>query len=297
MNNMAIPALVGRLMSGELQAQGSAGLAQVTDALRGMGVDLNNLPPGALTGPAPVQPAQVAPRRDLRVFYHVVNLPGWQDITHEQMELMASSGLLDQAQLYINMNYSIQDYAGFRYYWNTSPWADRIHWTYAPGDRQEQETPTAILMQKTALATDQEFYALYLHQKGITHTEEPRRSYTRDWRHLMNWVCIERWQDCVAALESGYDAAGPNWHPKPYPHFSGNFHWAKASFLRRIRVLRMPRDVGYQHQVPHETPWTQGHRMDVEAWYGADGCKGYNIYDSQIDHYWTPYPRELYRRD
>ena len=44
------------------------------------------------------------------------------------------------------------------------------------------------------------------------------------------WAALE---DCLAALRN-HDLVGVHWRDKPFPHFSGNFWWARNEYLRRL---------------------------------------------------------------
>jgi len=224
---------------------------------------------------------------DLKVFYHVIDRSGWNDITQEQLEKMFQSGLLDNCELYMNCHYVESSFDQLRQQYNRP----NIHWIFRGAAKEEFEHPTAILMQETALSTDKEFYALYIHQKGITHLGTAAETTTKHWRWLMDYWNVERWQDCVAKLNEGYDAVGCLWLPKPFPHFSGNVHWTKASFLRRCNQLKLPSKVGFEKQ----TAQPYHYRHDIETWYGFNGVNGYSLYNDSIDHYWQECPPEIYR--
>ena len=87
---------------------------------------------------------------------------------------------------------------------------------------------------------DEDFQILYLHSKGITSVDnhlingnaQTFKNYYY-WRHFLNWGVIEKWKDCVAALDI-YDLAGVNYFDEPAPHFSGNFWWANSSYVRHL---------------------------------------------------------------
>ena len=224
----------------------------------------------------------------LKVFYHVGDLPGWKDITDEQLGKMRDSGLLDNCDLYMNLHYNENSFDQLK---NEYQDYKNIHWIFRGAAKEEYEHPTAVLMQETALATDEEFYALYIHQKGITHLGTQHETTTKHWRWLMDYWNVERWRDCESKLDAGYEAVGCLWLPEPFPHFSGNVHWVKASFLRRCNQLKLPSQVGFVKQT--EQPYH--YRHDIETWYGFNGVKGYSFYNDTLNHYWNECPTHLYR--
>ena len=231
---------------------------------------------------------------NIKVFYHVIDLPGWYDITREQLTKLAASGLLENCELHINLNYNEQSFDQLKAEW---PQAN-IHWHFKENVKEDYEHPTAILMKEHADATDQEFYILYMHQKGITYVGKENEEPVAQWRWLMDYWCIERWQDCVAALDHGYDTAGVNYverHKGLGPHYSGTQSWVKASFLRTCRPLVLPSTIDYRAQIAKKMKgdvW----RYDIEAWFGHSHAHAYCIYHSGLrDHYIVQHPPELYR--
>ena len=76
---------------------------------------------------------------------------------------------------------------------------------------------------------------IYAHTKGASR-EAPSSVL---WRRRMTEYTVGFWERCAAALDDGYDCAGPHWLTPdkfdiPGPFFAGNFWWANLSFLRRL---------------------------------------------------------------
>jgi hypothetical protein len=110
----------------------------------------------------------------------------------------------------------------------------------------------------------------------------------------MMYFNVTRWQDCVEKLYQGYDTAGVLWRGDyHYPHYSGNFWWAKSSYIRRLPAFRKPSETNYQSQfgfvnVPH--------KEDAEFWLGLGDPEAYCFHSYTVDHYQHRYPPELYRK-
>lgn len=132
-------------------------------------------------------------------------------------------------------------------------------------------------------------YILFFHTKGITHLTEA----CEDWRRYMEYFVIERWRDCVQKLDEGYDCCGVLWNRETiwgdYPHFSGAFFWAKASYINTLN-----------HEYI-DSYW----RYMMEFWIGSNpSAKVYEFHNSRmndieafnkgISHYSLGYPREKY---
>lgn len=132
-------------------------------------------------------------------------------------------------------------------------------------------------------------YILFFHSKGITHNNEA----VHDWRRYMEYFCIERWEDCVAKLDEGYDCCGVLWNKETpigyFPHFSGAFFWAKCSYINTLNHNYI------------DSAW----RYHMEFWIGSNpNAKVYEMHNSGYNtterliasqgHYHIRYPRENY---
>ncbi len=115
---------------------------------------------------------------------------------------------------------------------------------------------------------------LYLHTKGASH--DPPDPNVGDWRRLMVHFLVERYFECLDALDTS-DVVGCNLLERPHRHFSGNFWWANAKFLRNL------------------PPVPAGNRHEAEWWalQDPDGV-ALSRHNSGIDHYRESYPRSRY---
>jgi hypothetical protein len=235
----------------------------------------------------------------LKVFYHVIDLPRWREITDEQMFRIRESGLLDNCELHINLHYNPESFYEFRKEWEYHP---NIRWHFSFATKEDREHPTYVLMQQTALSTNEEFYCLYLHQKGITHFGKPSELPCKDWRQLMDWFNIVNWKQVVNKLDEGcWDTVGVlrqasgsyNKKGKLREHFSGNSNWYTASFLRScIPALKLPREVNYQSQL--DPNFNHNYKDDLEFYAGWNGDRGFGFFQSMVNHYKYQFPGNLY---
>ena len=107
---------------------------------------------------------------------------------------------------------------------------------------------------------------MYMHTKGISNmTSYPERvRAVNSWRHMMEWACIDRWEENIRSLElEGYDISGVNWQPNPWPHFSGNFWWASSDYISSLKYPVDKNDDRYQY----------------ERWIGTNNPSVKNIYE------------------
>jgi len=136
-----------------------------------------------------------------------------------------------------------------------------------------------------------EDYVLYFHMKGIS----KQNRNTEDWRRYMEYFVIEKWEDCVAKLDEGYDCCGVMWNTDTpigiHPHFSGNFWWAKTSYINTLDHTFLDAEF----------------RWDREFWIGTNpNAKVFEFHNSRmndkipleahIGHYDRPYPRNKYAK-
>jgi len=134
-------------------------------------------------------------------------------------------------------------------------------------------------------------YILFFHSKGVTRYNEA----TESWRAYMEYFTIEKWQECVRKLDEGYDCCGVIWIRDTvygdWPHFSGAFYWAKASYINTLDHNSI------------DTEWRYGQ----EFWIGTNpNVKAFEFHNSRMSdiaafnegrsHYSLPYPRENYEK-
>jgi hypothetical protein len=232
-----------------------------------------------------------------QVYYHAVDCcPAWLNITTEQLDKIVSSGLINNCDLHINCHY---DYNNWQQLKNKYQYAN-IVWYNSSASPAEFEHPTYILMQNHALENPtRDYYALYLHQKGITHVGTAKDTTSTHWRWYLDYFNIERWKDCINILDTGlYDTCGvqrsrqPEW-PDFLPDFyEGNVCWYTSSFLRRATPLVLPSQANFkaQYGIPHDM-----YRSDVELWAWHNKDRWYSFHHSGLNHYCSEYPPESYR--
>jgi hypothetical protein len=140
-------------------------------------------------------------------------------------------------------------------------------------DAGRGEAPTLDLI-RTFVAFHDGACILYIHTKGASHAQP--QSNIADWRRLMLHFLVERHAEARAALAT-HDVVGCNLLDRPQRHFSGNFWWANARYLKTLP------------SVP------TGDRHEAEWWVlGGDAVRAASLHDSGVDHYREPYGRQAY---
>lgn len=235
----------------------------------------------------------------VKVFFHLVDLPGSQFIAEEIVDKFFESGLIDNADFYLYCNYHQENYDWLRARLKDKP---NVKYIYDNALPIEAELPTIIAMKDEVDKMDDDCYILYLHHKGST---KPNDLAVRDWTKYLTYFNVEKWKDCVAKMKEGYDCVGVDWRQAGidflYSHYSGNFWWATSKYLKTLKNLKRPISVGFQAQYPvyHKTlGQLHNYKHDAEFWMGQNNPKHYSFHDRGlgIDPYGVRWPEELYRK-
>jgi hypothetical protein len=116
---------------------------------------------------------------------------------------------------------------------------------------------------------------LYLHTKGVSYQTVPQQ--VVDWKNMMLYFLIDN--DCVKLLEK-HDIVGCNYLENPHPHFSGNFWWARASYVNKLKPI--------ETTVKHDAEW----------WIFSDNNPSYySLHNSNVNHYHELYPLDRYKEN
>jgi beta-1,4-mannosyl-glycoprotein beta-1,4-N-acetylglucosaminyltransferase len=127
-------------------------------------------------------------------------------------------------------------------------------------------------------------YILYLHTKGISHTDEILNN-VNDWINMMLYFLVEKYEECINQLNKNYDTVGCNYHLATHychVHYSGNFWWSKSSYIDKLHLLDE----------------TNVDKAYAEFWLFKSNPKYYTIHSSgNVHHYFESYPMERYSQN
>ena len=252
-------------------------------------------------------------------YYHTYltdNSAVWSSIIMEQFKVMEDSGLLDELDE-INITAITQDDErmkkfvllcesfGFRklniiFMKNTlSSDIDMLAGRETNGPAVT-EIPTFKWMWDDCQASDD--HVLYFHSKAMTAHDKFFDSGDIDkykqnvyWRHYLNWGVLERWRECIKALDRN-DMAGVNYREDPIAHYSGSFWWANSSHIRRLPNPETV-DWWYDIQANATDQWlrTCPIRYKDEHWAThLKDTKMFNIEGSKNNPAFVTTPRRLY---
>lgn len=258
--------------------------------------------------------------KKLAVFYHLYipdTTESWVWWVEEQMGLLKSTKLVDNADVFLcttlpkglvnQINNFTYDEMVTNYIKTNFPFVNILD------IRGKQEEPN--LFEGQTLKKLWEYcktfdgYVFYFHNKGMSSMGTHIPGGVSDWRKLMHYFTVEKWEDCVSKLDEGYDACGINLLKKENlnqdtfteeqmflcNHFAGNFWWARAS---HIRSLPDPLDMDKYSDVNYMVTNLLTYRYAFEVWIGH-GCKKdysnyYSFHQSNTHHYFEFYPKENY---
>ncbi len=97
----------------------------------------------------------------------------------------------------------------------------------------EFELPTLRLMHEFSLNSPNT-KILYVHTKGISYPKgDSRYEPGLDWINYMLYFLCEKSETCLKLLDT-HDVVGCNFSELPKPHFSGNFWWTTAKYLKGL---------------------------------------------------------------
>jgi GR25 family glycosyltransferase involved in LPS biosynthesis/glycosyltransferase involved in cell wall biosynthesis len=228
----------------------------------------------------PGSPGEAAPTAMLRAgcadvfgFYHVCTINTWREVMEEQLERWASSGLAEATtRIFATV---VGPHAEEAVATLTATCGERLEIVHRSEDISCFERPILEYMRRFCEHREPLARACwYMHAKGVSRERFQNANIT-DWRRLMEHFVVERWQDCLAALDA-HDACGINWRSQPAPHFSGNFWWARPRYLASLPL--------------HIGPM----RFDPERWLATNQPYVSCLYESGVDHYLEPYPPTRY---
>lgn len=224
------------------------------------------------------------------VFYHTCQLPGWETMFDEQIELLRSTKLLEEARVFIHINGV--EIPSLRH--------DNVEYVFNPRPHKE-ETDTMCAIRDYAASHDNA-KILYFHMKGIKSQVSPAwpadpingTEYVTNWRRMMENYVVKDWKLCVNLLKV-YDSVGCNYAYAPRPHWSGGMWWATSEYVRTLDNTLLETES----------------RWDREFWIGSGDIYPLNrsepfssltgtpplwaeLHRSNTDHYNVNYPPELW---
>lgn len=213
-----------------------------------------------------------------RIFYHALLWGEWKLLVQNQMLRLHTSGILDKMSM---MTIGVAAFEDDDYMWFKDLWGNftNVSIERTPHDLMpREERTTLMLLKEWSDESEEDTPILYFHTKGLS-----RPGYNSElWRLYMEYYNIDRWSHAVSALNDGWDTYGANLRDntenlfgRRYLHYSGNFWWAKSSYVKTLE----------------KTLLTGANRWEGEFWIGSGGSRDrmFNAFESDVDHYKEEY--------
>ena len=162
----------------------------------------------------------------VHIYYHIYAIDGVESIIDEQLNLIKTH--FDFPYV-LNVGISIAEN-------NTSTTSilEKIKPNLRDVHSKGNEWTTLDLIRKDAEKFGDSDYILYIHTKGASKQSDSRYENIISWRHLMNYFNIEKVKNVFKLFEkTEFNTYGVILKGHFY---SGNFWWAKASYLKTINL-------------------------------------------------------------
>jgi hypothetical protein len=203
----------------------------------------------------------------IAVFYHIYQHGPWEHIFNEHWNLLFKTNLVD-----------VSDFTFFGINGNQNFNTGHPRVFGKINENSEMEEADTLKALDSFCKDNENYKVLYFHTKGVSH-HTPQ---TTDWRNMMNYFCIEQWRECVKLLDQ-YDAVGCNLqdyddNEVARPHFSGNFWWANAKYIKTL----------------DESWLNSSNRFAREFWIGTGNGNLHELHKSNVNHYDELYPKINY---
>lgn len=197
----------------------------------------------------------------IKIYYHIADLWGWQELVDQKIELMRATGLWGAAaEIHLLLHYSTEPFQRWVTQFADDP---RVKIKYFENScRPLGESYSNRYIWEDCWNSNEDFNLFRFHTKGLYQRTFPHWPVAEQWNQYYDYWNIERWENCVSAISGDYDAAGVNWHLPS--HFSGNIWWAKSRYVKTLPLLPLPHLVNCQKNIKY----AYSNRHDAELWVG-----------------------------
>ena len=209
------------------------------------------------------------------VYYHIAQIGNWVEVVYDQVKALQDSGLYGFADKLLFG--TLGDFP--------IDLPSKFENLFHHSDVRLYEFPILNALREHALRED--FNVLYMHTKGVAYLEKGNtKEIVTYWRKYLEYFCIGKWKECLEALEE-FDASGCEFYGSTLnAHFSGNFWWAKSSYLRTLP--RVEDVVVHGEHAIHQ-------RMKTEFWVGSNPeIRVKELFHHGLDAYCVEIRPELY---
>lgn len=166
------------------------------------------------------------------IYFHICRMNNWKEIVEKLWTDICASGLYEKVT-------EIRAVAVGATKESPPPFFSdpKFRLLYESDDASNYERSTLNLLYTHSVDAVDDFQALYIHSKGVTHNN--KYPGVTDWTNYLSYFNIYKHDFCREQLLSN-DAVGVNLTNVPQVHFSGNFWWSKSSHIRTLSVCNDP---------------------------------------------------------
>jgi len=221
-----------------------------------------------------------------------------------QLDTLKKSGILDHASLRVRVGLMQTRMANRRSITTTKQVLEdaverftcstkhpvTIEYWEASGNPSLKECETLNLIRNWCRAPERrDDFVFYFHNKGKDREKELWYPNIRDWRNYMMYFNLEKWWLCANSLSQGIPTCGVDLRMDSsgtQPHYSGNYWWARCDWVARIsRQCQSGQRNTSWYWLLQDQAGDRGHNEEKI---------GRSLWDSDVDHYHTPFPRTTY---
>jgi len=218
------------------------------------------------------------------IYYHIYAVEGAESIVRAQLDLIKK--YFDFPYV-LNIGISIG-----KDNYSTSNILDELNKTEIRDVRANgHEFVTLDLIEKDKHKFCDSDYILYFHTKGASKINEAGYEKIKSWREIMDYFNIEKCKNVFKIFEkTDYNTYGILLgNTGKWKLYSGNFWWAKASYLKTINIQDIKKS-----RYDAETSYIQ--RSQFWKPYSAYNIQGDYNNDYKINHYFIKFNRKEYAK-
>ena len=170
------------------------------------------------------------------IFFHVYLKIGYSHVLLSKFKKFKLSGLYEKSnKIYLTLfGDDFNTHADFLN--DLKELYPKIEYALITNQEFMNEPDTLNFMLKKANEYSSNTPMLYLHTKGLSYTHPIMKRNVEAWVRYLDLFVINKWEECVKALEEN-DAAGGLYVYQDPKHFSGNFWWANSDYLKTLPRL------------------------------------------------------------
>lgn len=193
------------------------------------------------------------------LFYHVAVLNHWKEVVDEQLDALQTTGL-QRCPMWVGLAGADEESLAWLVRrlrpFNVVEMSVHRH-------LDAYERPTMRMLERRAKEVKEETPILYFHTKGL---KDGKNTHKERWRYLMMREVVLKYRQCLGHLLDGADAVGVDWRAMvgrggTISHFSGNFWWARSSYVAQLESLD-----AYYEKPRYPANWSEGKRLGCEFW-------------------------------